>query len=142
MKTSCSKYAQCLYFTSAALARKIEKMAAGIWKKVDLSPSHAYLLIAVLEEPGIQPSSLAEHLQLKPSTITRLLEKLEEKKLLVRTTEGRLTNVYPTPKAKEWQPRLLECLQEFAHQYAAVLGKEESTKLVKTLSSIADKFDG
>jgi DNA-binding MarR family transcriptional regulator len=141
MKTSCSKYAQCLYFTSAALARKIEKMASESWKKVGLSPSHAYLLIAVLEEPGIQPTALAEHLQLQPSTITRFIEKLEEKKLAVRTTEGRLTNVYPTPKAKELQPKMMECMQDFAGKYATILGKEESVKLVQTMARIADKLE-
>lgn len=80
MKTSDSQYAECLYFTSSALARKVEKMANECWKQVDLSPSHAYLLMAVLEEPGMQPGNLAEQLQLTPSTITRLIEKLEEKK--------------------------------------------------------------
>jgi len=141
MKTSCSKYAQCLYFTSAALARKVEKMATESWKGVGLSPSHAYLLIAVLEEPGIQPSALADHLQLQPSTITRLLEKLEAKKLVIRTTEGRLTNVYPTPKAKELQPKMMECMREFAHKYATILGKEESTRLVQILSKMADQLE-
>lgn len=142
MKTSCSKYAQCLYFTSAALARKIEKMATESWKKIGLSPSHAYLLQAVLEEPGIQPTALAEHLQLQPSTITRLIEKLEEKKLAVRTTEGKITNVYPTPKAKELQPKMLECMQDFLTRSAKALGREESAKLVQTLARTADKLDG
>ena len=141
MKTSSSKYAQCLYFTSAALARKVEKLALESWKNVNLSPSHAYLLIAVLEEPGLQPTNLSEHLQLQPSTITRLIEKLEEKKLVVRTTEGKITNVYPTPKAKELQPRLMECLQEFYSRYAKILGKEESTKLVQTMAKFADKLE-
>jgi len=142
MKTSCSKYAQCLYFTSAALARKVERLATESWKKVELSPSHAYLLIAVLEEPGIQPTTLAEHLQLQPSTITRLIEKLEEKKLVVRTTEGKVTNVYPTPKAKDLQPKMIGCMQEFAGKYAAILGKAESSKLVQTMAGFADKLDG
>ncbi|HEY0040529.1 MAG TPA: MarR family transcriptional regulator [Flavisolibacter sp.] len=141
MKTSCSKYAQCLYFTSAAFARKVEKLAIESWKKVDLSPSHAYLLVAVLEEPGIQPTALAEHLQLQPSTITRLVEKLEEKKLAIRTTEGKITNVYPTPKAKELQPKMMECMQDFASKYSRILGKEESTKLVQTMTRFADKLD-
>lgn len=141
MKTSCSKYAQCLYFTSAALARKVEKLANESWKKVALSPSHAYLLIAVLEEPGIQPTALAEHLQLQPSTITRLIEKLEGKKLVIRTTEGKLTNVYPTPKAKELQPKLAACMKGFWEAYSRILGKEESNKLVKDLARIADKLD-
>lgn len=141
MKTSCSKYAQCLYFMSAAFARKVEKLAVESWKKVELSPSHAYLLIAVLEEPGIQPTVLAEHLQLQPSTITRLIEKLEEKKLVIRTTEGKITNVYPTPKAKELQPKMVECMQEFAANYSRILGKEESSKLVQTMARFADKFE-
>ena len=80
MKTTESKYCKCLYFTANALARKIEKLALESWSKIGLSPSHAYLLLLVLEEPGIQPTGIAEQLQLQPSTITRLLEKMEEKK--------------------------------------------------------------
>lgn len=142
MKTSCSKYARCLYFTTAALARKVDKLATESWRKVALSPSHAYLLIGVLDEPGIQPSALAEHLQLQPSTITRLIEKLEEKKLVVRTTEGKITNVYPTPKARDLHPKLTECMQEFWARYSKIIGREESAELVQTLSKIADKLDG
>src|SRR4249919_1819869 len=103
MKMSESKYSKCMYFSANALARKIEKMALESWKPVNLSPSHAYLLMAVIEEPGIQPGMLAKELQLQPSTITRLIEKLEEKRLVVRTTGGKSTNVYPTPKGKDLQ---------------------------------------
>ena len=106
MKTTDSRYHQCLYFTSNALARKIEKLAIESWKQGNLSPSHGYVLMAVLEEPGVQPGRLSDEMQLTPSTITRLLEKLEEKKLVIRTTEGKITNVYPTPKAKELFPQL------------------------------------
>lgn len=111
MKMCDSKFSQCLYFASSALARKMEKLATESWKPVGLSPSHAYLLMAVLEEPGMQPTVLGQHLQLQPSTVTRLMEKLEEKKLVVRTTEGRITNVYATPKAKDLQPKMMDCMR-------------------------------
>lgn len=140
MKTSDSKYCKCLYFTANSLARKIDKLAQESWSKVDLSPSHAYLLMMVLEEPGIQPGLLADHLQLQPSTVTRLVEKLEEKKLLVRTTEGKVTNVYPSPKGKDLLPKLKECLHEFYTRYAAILGKDESAKLVQQMGKVADKL--
>lgn len=140
MKTSDSKYCKCLYFTTNALARKVEKLAADSWKKVDLSPSHAYLLMLVLDEPGAQPGFIAEQLQLTPSTITRLVEKLEEKKLVVRTTEGKLTNIYPTPKAKDLQPNLKQCLKEFYEGYSNILGKEESARLVQSMNKVADKL--
>ena len=141
MKIRDSKYAQCLYFTSAALARKVERLATQVWKAVDLPPSHAYLLMAVLEEPGMQPSVLSAELQLQPSTITRLIEKLEEKKLVVRTTEGKITNVYPTPKAKELQPKMKECVRQFSQQYANLLGADESSRLVQDIARIADKLE-
>ena len=129
-----------MYFSSGALARKIEKLAIESWKKIDLSPSHAYLLLMVLEDPGMQPGALADELQLSPSTITRLIEKLEEKKLVIRTTEGKLTNVYPTPRGKELLPQMKQCLSEFNERFGSVLGKEESTRLIHNINRITDKL--
>lgn len=140
MKTTESRYRQCLYFTSNALARKVEKLAIESWKQVSLSPSHGYVLMAVLEEPGIQPGSLSDEMQLTPSTITRLIEKLEEKKLVIRTTEGKIANVYPTPKAKELLPKLKKCVDQFYQQYVSVLGQKESNQLVKTMGAVADRL--
>jgi len=131
-----------MYFSASALARKIEKLAVESWKSVNLSPSHGYLLLAVLEEPGIQPGTLANEMQLKPSTITRLIEKLEEKKLVIRTTDGKLTNVYPTPKAKELHRKLKECLNHFHSSYSTILGKEECVNLIGNMNKLADKLEG
>ncbi len=140
MKTSESNYCKCLYFASGAMYRKIEKLANESWKPVGLSPSHGYLLMLVNKNPGMQPTSLCEQLQLSPSTITRLIEKLEDKKLVIRTTEGKLTNVYPTPKGKALQPELESAVKHFYETYAAVLGKEESARLVQDLNKISDKL--
>jgi len=129
-----------MYFASNALARKMEKLATQSWSRVDLSPSHAYLLMMVIEEPGIQPGLLADQLQLQPSTITRLIEKLEDKKLVVRTADGKATNVYPTPKGRELLPRLKDCLHDFYSRYAAILGKDESAKLVQHMNRVTDKL--
>ena len=140
MKTSESKYCKCLYFTTNALARKVEKLALESWKPVDLSPSHAYLLMMVLEEPGLQPSCIANHLQLSPSTVTRLIEKLEEKNLVSRTTEGKSTKVYPTKTAKKLLPTLQKCTDHFYTNYSNILGKDESSKLVTNMGLVADKL--
>ena len=67
-------------------------------------------------------------------------EFVEEQKLIVRTTEGKLTNVYPTPKAKAMLPELKGCLQEFHQAYTSLLGREESTRLVGHINKLADKL--
>lgn len=140
MKTADSRYGRCIYFASNALARKTEKLATGIWKKVDLSPSHAYLLMIVLEEPGVQPGVLSEELHLTPSTITRLIEKLELKKMVVRATEGKTTCVYPTAKSKEMKPQLQGCVEEFYRACVDQLGKDDCTRLVGNITKIADRL--
>ena len=140
MKTSESKYCECLYFTSNALARKVEKLAVEAWKPVDLSPSHAYLLMMVIEEPGLQPGTISDHLQLTPSTISRLIEKLEEKKLVVRVTEGKITNVYASPAGKNLLPQLKACVDDFYKSYCDILGKEESSRVVNGIRKLADKL--
>ena len=118
----------------------MEKIAVNAWKKVDLSPSHAYLLMLVIEQPGIQPTKLSEELHLEPSTITRLIEKLEENKLLVRVVEGKQTNVYPTSKAKGLLPKMKQCVADFYETYSVILGKDESDRLIKSINRIADKL--
>jgi len=140
MKSSESKYCRCLYFSANALARKTEKLARQSWDPVGLSPSHAYLLMLVNSEPGVQPGMLGEQLQLAPSTITRLIEKLEKQKLLIRTFEGRVANVYPTPRGKALQPELEKALHHFYESYSNILGKEMSSNLVKTMNEVTDRL--
>ncbi len=140
LKTTACKYHQCLYFTSNALARKVEKLAQESWKKVRLSPSHAYLLMMVIENPGIQPGRIGEELQLTPSTISRLLEKLEERKLLVRIADGKQTNVYPAPAGKALLPTLKDCLLDFYQKYSTILGSDESARLVRDMGTVADRL--
>lgn len=106
-----------------------------------MSPSHAYLLLLVISEPGIQAGQIAEQLQLTPSTITRLIEKLEEKKLVLRAAEGKLTNVYPTQKGKDMKPVLMERVAEFNEKYVEILGKEESKNFIQTMNMVADKLE-
>jgi DNA-binding MarR family transcriptional regulator len=141
MKTSESKFCNCLYFTANALARKVEKLASETWKKTGMAPSHGYLLNLTIEQPGIQAGQLAEQLQLTPSTITRLIEKLEAKKLVTRTTEGKQTFVFPTQKGRDMKPVIKQCTEEFYERYAKILGKEESRNLVKNMHVMADRLD-
>ena len=76
-----SKFDQCLYFNLAALNRKITKIWEQEFGKLDLSPSHGYVLAAIAEMPEISHKTLSELMELDPSTMTRFLDKLESKGL-------------------------------------------------------------
>jgi len=140
MKASQSRYNKCLYYAANALARKIEKLAIDSWKEVGLPPSHGYLLMMVLDMPGVQPGAIAAHMQLTPSTITRLIEKLEANKLVIRTTDGKLTNIYPTPQAKSLYPKMKNCVSGFSKKYIAILGEDECSRMVANMNKLNDKL--
>lgn len=135
-----SRFAGCLYFSSQAFARKVEKLAVKCWQPAGIGPSHGYLLLVVLNEPGVQPTLLCEQLQLTPSTITRLIEKLEEKKLVKRTTDGKQTNVFPTEIAKQQTELYTDCVQQFSNAYIQLLGAQQSKALVESLCTLSDRL--
>ena len=74
-----------LYFNAGALARAVEKLAIECWKPTGLSPSQGHILYYLIHWSNVTGSTLiARNLLLDPSTVTRLLEKLEKKALVYR----------------------------------------------------------
>lgn len=104
-------------------------MAEEAFSVIGLSPSYAFLLMIVNENAGIQPGEIAVKMQLTPSTVTRLIDKLEHKGFLERTAEGRSTRVYATDKSLALQEKLLGSWRGLYKSYAGILGEEESRKL-------------
>jgi DNA-binding MarR family transcriptional regulator len=125
-----TKYCGCLYYSVNALSRAITKMADEEFSKAGLqSSSYAFLLMTVNENPGIQPKEISEYMQLTPSTVTRLIEKMEMKSLLKREHSGRITKVFPTPNSLDLDNKIKEAWHNLHIRYSKILGEDESRKL-------------
>lgn len=122
-------YCQCLYYSVNALARKMTALAEEAFSAVGLAPSHAFLLLSTIERPGIQPGELSEILMLKPSTITRLIEKLESRDLVHRKSDKKASHVFPTKKGMRMEDDLRRAWSALFERYSTILGKDEARKL-------------
>lgn len=142
MQDKSAKYCGCLYFASNALARGITRMAEGAYAPTGLTPSHAMLLMVVIDHPGINPSEIAETMLLKPSTVTRFVEKLEEKGLAVRKTNGRFTEVFATEVGNSMNMKIKAAWMDLYRKYTALLGEEEGAALVKLSYKAAKTLEG
>ncbi|NQZ77944.1 MAG: winged helix-turn-helix transcriptional regulator [Ekhidna sp.] len=108
---------------------------------IGLSSSHAFLLMTVNEKQGIQPTEISEQMQLTPSTVTRLVEKMEYRGYLKRESMGRSTEVYSTDAGLELQARLKEIWQGLYKRYTTVLGKEAAEQLTTDIYTASQKLE-
>lgn len=131
---------ECLYFTANRLGRVITKMAEDEFASSGLSPTAAFLLMAVYENDGISQKELGQILHHQPSTVTRLIEKLAAKGLLYNRVEGRLSLIHVTEKGKALEETINACWINLRNRYTAILG-EESDALSFQLDDVSDRLE-
>ena len=125
-----------LFFSSNALNRQLNAMADNAFREMGLTSSYAFLLMLVSDHPGIQPMELSKKLQLTPSTITRLVEKMEYRRFLERRSEGRSTHIRLTEKGEKIYPELESAWEDLQKDYTSILG-ERYTQVLAEMTSKA-----
>lgn len=92
----------CMYFNTAALARRLEREWAVAFKPFGLAAPQAFMLRAVLQAPGTLQFELAQALAISRPTATRALDGLAAKKMIIRQPtdqDARHMAIYPTAGA-------------------------------------------
>jgi DNA-binding MarR family transcriptional regulator len=136
-----TEYCKCLYFSANALARIVTKMAEEEFSVVNLAPSYAFVVMTVNKNPGIQAGELAEIMMLTPSTVSRLVEKLENQQLVKKHNEGRTTMIYPTSKSVEINDAIKAAWYKLFIRFVDVLGEEKAHQLTGNIYQSAVKLD-
>jgi MarR family transcriptional regulator, organic hydroperoxide resistance regulator len=141
MEKTESQYCQCLYYSSNALARIMSRMADEEFASLGMTTSYAFLIMSINNKPGIQPGEISNEMKLTPSTVTRLIEKMEYKGLLERKSNGKFTEVYMTQKGLEIIPQIKTCWMNLYKRYTDVLGEDKSSQLTSMIYEAVRKLD-
>jgi len=137
-------FEECLYFNSNALARTVSRIWTEAYKPFDLSPPHAFLLRVVLARPGLMPRELAEELSLSRSTVTRFLDSLEKRELLVRkpaAQDGREMHIHPTKKAKSMHKKLDQTGADLTRLMGKTIGQDDLAQTLARLRKFKNMLD-
>lgn len=132
---------ECMYFTVSRLDRIVTKMAEDEFRIAGLSPTYAYLLMAVDEKEGISQKELGAILHLQPSTVTRLVEKLVVNDLVYTRMEGRMSLIYTSPKGKQLIPVIHNCWESLRGKYNSLLGGQQGDQLAMQLHQVCERLD-
>lgn len=135
-----SEYCGCLYYSANALARVMTRLAEEAFAPTGLAPSSAFILMTVNNHPGIHPKELSERMQLTPSTVTRLVEKLEFKGYLNRESSGRSTVIQPTSKSLEMQDQIKSCWSNLYQTYSKKIGEGDGKVLTEKINQAMEQI--
>lgn len=135
------KLNSCLFFSTTKLARVFGKIADEAFLKTGLSPSHALLLYLVNVNDGIQQKEIGETLHLTPSTITRLIEKLERKHLVSKKSEGKHVYLNTTTQGLALQDEIMNSWNRLHNGYQDILTVEETARFIEISGKLLKKLE-
>lgn len=129
----------CMYFNTAALARRLEREWALAFKRFGLAPPQAFMLRAILEAPGALQFELAQTLAISRPTATRALGGLAAKKMIIRRPsdeDGRHIAIYPTANAIAIASSLNEASAKVTKRLKNLLGDATFAGVVKEIRGV------
>lgn len=100
-----------------------------------ISAAHYFYIIAACKDPGISQDKLAKKLYINKSSVARAIQTLENDGFVERKqseTDRRITLVYPTQKANELLPQILEVSHGW-HEFLFDAIEEDERELFMTL---------
>ncbi|NOU60153.1 MarR family winged helix-turn-helix transcriptional regulator [Marinifilum caeruleilacunae] len=126
----------CLYFAANSLARHLNNLAENAFKFTCITPAYAFVMLEILKDPGLGQNELARRVNVKASTMTRFVDKLIEKQLIKRTTEGRSVKIFPTKEGEDFKPIIEQALTILHDSYCDLLGKDLAMNMTDQLQDI------
>ena len=130
---------QCMYFNTSALARRLEREWSEAFAPFGLTPPQAFMLRAVIEQPGMVQSQLAEKMLIARPTATRALDGLERLGLVERQpseSDRREIAVHPTRKGASLRKGLNEASGAVTKRLKRLLGEDAFLDTVSKVKGI------
>ncbi len=140
MKKNNNFLESCLFFNTNALSRHLLKLAEKEFKHLELSPAHASLLLLLFDNPGISPKELSQKLNLTPSTITRFLDALQKKKLVLRKSKGKSAMISASSKGLQMKIQLAVAYKKLYLKYTKLLGSNFANQLSLNILAANEKL--
>lgn len=134
-----------LYYALHRLNRQLHRAAhREFHRKGGIYHGQANLLLAVLQNDGASQRDLAEELDVRPSSMTEMLTKLEKNELILRRqdeNDQRIFHIYLTDKGREAAEKIAEGKDEFAEHFFYALTEEEKEQMLKLTEKLCSSLE-
>lgn len=127
-----------LFFSVSKLNRNVQRVADDIFRPTGLSPSYGLLLLLLDEWKELSPSKISVTLDIKPSTTTRFLDKLQKQNIVVRRIEGKYSFISLTPIGLSKLPEIKGAFETLEYKLQKLVSARVSQREKPILLEMAD----
>lgn len=130
----------CLYFTSNRLARQTERLAKQAYRPTGLNPTYNYILLTIAQLNQVTLHDLAAKMGIAPSTMSRLIQNLFVKKLIIKQNGWRKINLKLSSQGKKLLPLIKKCYFDLDKMVSQQLADQNKQQLITLLDSQSEQF--
>lgn len=125
-------YERCAYFTVARYMRTIDKITIEIFKPTNMAPAYSYIMFYLEDYKEASITDIALGLGYERTTVSRMINKLEQEHLVLLTNTGRKIMISVSDKGREFLVIANHCLDNLKKTTDEILGetKKEMTDLL------------
>jgi len=136
------KLADCLCYLTGKVFRNMLSCYSPHIRNYNLTVSQLFLLLALYEKDASTPQELSSKLALNSSTLTGILDRLENKGLITReinANDRRSIIIRLTDKAKELKNELWNIYEDVNGKLRSALSQEEIEELYNIMAKLEVK---
>ncbi|MCB8818039.1 MarR family winged helix-turn-helix transcriptional regulator [Desulfosporosinus shakirovi] len=141
-KTNSNKLYQALHRLNRQMHRSYHREGHG---KGGLYHGQANLLRIILQNDGASQRDLAEQLDVRPSSMTEMLTKLEQSGLILRKQDDkdqRVMRIYLTEEGKKAVEKIAESKDAFVESFFKALTEDEREQLLILTEKLCSDLEG
>ncbi|HET8909595.1 MAG TPA: MarR family transcriptional regulator [Ktedonobacterales bacterium] len=113
--------------------QKVDRASVDLLRKWDLSVAQFDVLVQVGNVDGITQQRLADQLLVTKGNVCQLLDRMEERGLLVRQQEGRANHIHLTEKGRALRAETLPAQEQLIDGIFAALPYAQQASLLASL---------
>ena len=117
----------------ARVFQKVDRATVDLLRQWDLSVAQFDVLVQVGNAEGLTQQQLADRLLVTKGNVCQLLERMEERGLLVRQQEGRANHLYLTEKGKDIRSEALPAQESMIESIFKELPRARQAALLASL---------
>ena len=122
-----------------SIAKSTRAFLTLVLSEIDLHPGQDQLLHRLEPESPVSVSALADQLAVRPSTVSKMLDRLIEKRLVMRAAsnrDARRTMVMLTPEGEEAKRQVKLIWDRLETELVASLDREDVIKVTSALDQV------